>query len=121
MKKNMNLYIFIAVMLIFTIGFFTAAFRSSFAFPTGKENTQYEQKILLIKKGAEVYAEEHPDIFTDKDAAYITVDELVKLGYLIADNENGDVKDPSSEIKTLNDLRIRIKNDNGQITSKILS
>ncbi len=121
MKKNMNLYIFIAIMVLFTVGFFVGAVKSSYAFPTGEENDKYEQEILLIRKSAEVYAEENPDIFTDKDAAYITVDELVKLGYLKADNDEGQVKDPSSEIKTLNDLKIRLTSEDGKITTKVLS
>ncbi len=120
MKKNIYLYAFIGVMTLFTIAFFAAAIRSSYAFPTGKENTRYEEKMNIIKKCAETYGEENPDLFKEDENIYITVDELVKLNYLIADNDEGEVKDPSSEVKTLNDIKIRITSKDGKITTKII-
>ncbi len=120
MKKNVYLYAFIGIMALFTITFFTAAIRSSYAFPTGKENTRYEEKMNIIKKCAETYGEENPDLFKEDENIYITVDELVKLNYLIADNDEGEVKDPSSEVKTLNDIKIRITSKDGNVTAKII-
>ena len=120
MKKNIYLYAFIGVMAVFTIAFFTAAIKSSYAFPTGKENTKYEEKLNIIKKCAQTYGEQNPDLFKEEENIYITVDELVKMNYLIADNEDGEVKDPSSEVKTLNDIKIRITNKDGKITTKII-
>ena len=44
----------------------------------------------------------------------------MKNGYFVADDENGNVFDPTSEIKTLNDIKIRLKNNNGKISTKII-
>lgn len=121
MKKNLNLYAFIVVMILFTIGFFSTAFNSSYAFPTGNENDSYENRIHLIEKSAQLYAENNPDLFANTENIYVTVDELVDLGYIYPDDETGAVKDPSSDVKVLNDLKIRVTKKGGEITTKVLS
>ena len=107
-------------MIIFTIVFFASAIKSSYAFPTGEENNAYEEKMTIIKKCAEAYGEDNPDLFKETNNIYVTVEDLVQKGYIISDNEEGEVKDPSSDVKTLNDLTIRITNKDGEISTKII-
>lgn len=121
MKKNAYLYVCIAVIGVFTICFFAAVFKSSYAFPTGKENDAYEAKVHLIEKTASAYAENNEELFGEGNSFSMTVDELVKANYLVADNDEGDVKNPSSDIKTLNDLKIVITKEDGKISAKLIT
>lgn len=118
--KNLPLYAFIGVITLFTIGYFISAYNISFAFPTGDETANYDNKLKLVKKAAELYGENHMERFGEENNFYITIDDLVKEGYLIADNEEGDYKDPTSDVLTLNDTKIRITNKDGAIEAKIL-
>ena len=114
------MYAFIAVMVVFTIVFFSTAFKSSYAFPTGEETDSYDLRIKLICNGAKQYGEENPDLFANTDRISVSVNELVELRYVIPDEEDGTVKDPTSDVKTLNDLRIIIIKKDGEITTSVV-
>ena len=78
-------------------------------------------KINLIKSMSDIYAKKNMELFDEKSVIYITVQDLVDNDLIDADNTNGDVKDPTSEVKTLNDLKIRLTNKDGKISSKVLT
>lgn len=121
MKKNIHLYIFLAIMTVFTAVYFFGAFQISYAFNYDEAKASYDAKIKLIEKGAKLYAENDESIFLSGDTVYVTVADLIAKNYLVADNENGDYKDPTSEVKTLNDVKVRISKKENNIEVKILT
>lgn len=118
-SKNLMLYLIILVLVIFTIVYFTLANNISYSLTT--DVNLYDSEINLITNVAQMYAEGNPDIFEDKDYAYFLVEDLVESGYLAPDNENGDVLDPTSEVKTLNDLKIKAEKKNDKIVITVLN
>ncbi len=107
------------IIAVFTIGFFVFANDASFAFGTNYEQELFTSKINSIEQIAVVYAENTEGIFTSEEDAYIKVDDLAKLGYII--NNEGLVSDPRDETKTLNDCKIRLSKEKDKITAKVLA
>ena len=120
-SKNTMLYIFYGVLLVFTVFYFVSANNISHAFEYDENQENYNMRINFIKSMADIYAKNNLELFDDDNVAYITVQDLVDSDFLEADNDNGDVKDPTSEVRTLNNLKIRITNKDGKITSKVLT
>ena len=118
--KNSMLYMLFGILLIFTIFYFVTANNISHAFEYDELQEKYNIKINLIQSMADIYAQKNVDLFEEKNVVYITVQDLVDNEIIEADNANGDVKDPTSEVKTLNNLKIRLTNKNGKIASKVL-
>lgn len=54
---------------------------------------QCEQKILYIEKQAIKYASENPDVFF-RNRPSVTIDKLIKSGYLISGSEDDDTINP---------------------------
>jgi hypothetical protein len=117
--KNIMLYAIIAVLLVFTIIYFTAVNHISYAF-TDDSKALYDNKVQLITDCAEIYAKKNISLFEDKDTIYVTVSELVEKGALEADDEHGNVKDPTSEVKLFNDAKVRITKEKDNFTAKLL-
>ena len=120
-SKNIILYEILVAIFIFTIIYFIVANHISYSFSYDEKLALYESKINLITSCAEIYAQKNMDLFNEKDTVYITVNDLVESGLIDADDESGNVKDPSSDVKTLNDIKIRISYKNDKISSKILT
>lgn len=118
--KNLPLYGFIIVITLFSIGYFIGVYNISFAFPTGNDTTLYDNKIKQINLAAKLYGENNLSEFDTTNPLYITVDELIQKGYLYADNEEGDFKNPDSEVLTFNDLKVRVEKKGENIETKIL-
>lgn len=120
-SKNIMLFIAIAVFAIFSIFYFITVNKMSYAFDYNAEEEKYNARINYIKISAKNYAKLHEDELKD-DTLYVTVDTLVKEGLLIADDEEGNYNNPLSEIKTLNDIKVRVqKKSDGEYTAKILN
>ena len=119
-SKNTMLYIFIGVFIAFTAVYFITANNISHAFMYDEKQELYDSKINMIQSISEVYAKKNVELFDEKDTVYITVQDLVDDNLLDTDNENGDVKSPVSDVKTLNNLKIKLTNNKGKITTKIL-
>ena len=119
-NKNIFLYLSLAILLIFTIGYFITVNKVSYAFAYNEEQELYNSKINLITKCALIYGEQNPDLFKEKDSIYITVNDLVEAGLIEADDEDGNVKNPMSDVKVLNDLKIRLTFKNDKVNVKIL-
>ncbi|MBR4230642.1 MAG: hypothetical protein IKR74_00585 [Bacilli bacterium] len=120
-SKNTMLYTLFGVLFVFTIIYFVTANNISHAFEYDDSQEKYEMKINLIKSMSDIYAKKNMELFDEKSVIYITVQDLVDNDLIDADNTNGDVKDPTSEVKTLNDLKIRLTNKDGKISSKVLT
>lgn len=119
-SKNIILYEILAVLGLFTIVYFSLAVKASHAFEYDSKTEAYNNKINLIQMMSEKYAENNLDLFEKKENIYITVSDLVKNNYFSPDDEDGNVFDPTSEIRTLNDLKIRLTYKDEVVTSKII-
>lgn len=119
-SKNIILYEIIGVIAIFSIIYFIAVNKASYAFSYNETQELYTTRIHLIKKSAEEYANNTLDLFKEKDTIYITVDDLIKAGYLLAD-EDGKIMDPTSDVKSLNNLKIKLTYKDEKVNAKILS
>ncbi|MBE6148554.1 MAG: hypothetical protein E7167_03580 [Firmicutes bacterium] len=119
-SKNIILYEIIAVLSVFTIVYFVAVNKASYAFAYDDKQTLYDNRMKLIDKSAKLYGENNMSLFEDEKTIYVTVSDLVEKSYLLPDDENGNVKDPTSDVKLLNDLRVRITLEDGKIETKIL-
>lgn len=119
MKKNLYLYITISVLLVFTVVYFVAANKISYAFEYSEKDAQYENIILQIETVSKYYASNNLDLFKDENTIYITVNDLVTSG--IFPSENGKVNDPRSDVLTLNDVKLRITKNNDTFDVKVLS
>ena len=119
-NKNIFLYITLSIIGIFTLAYFIVANNISHAFAYDASEIKYANEIAYLEASAKLYAKQKPDIFKEKETVYIKVSDLVESGVINADDDNGNVKDPSSDVKLLNDLKIRLTNKNGKITAKVL-
>lgn len=118
-SKNKYLYITIGILIIFTIVYFVSANRISYSFVYDAKESSYEAKLNYINIAAKTYATKNPDLFKEKDILYLSVNDLIEAKYLLAD-EDGNLKDPRSEVKTLNDLKLRITKNNDTFEVKVL-
>ena len=120
-SKNTMLYILFGVLFAYTVFYFAVANNISHAFEYDEYQEEYNMKIDFIKSMSSIYAKNNSELFEEENVIYITVQDLVDNGLIDTDNDNGDVKDPTSEVKTLNNLKIRITNKDGKVTSKVLT
>lgn len=119
--KNLIVYEIASILLVFTIVYFISVNKVSYAFSYDDVKELQESKVKLINSSAKLYGEINCDLFEESDTIYVTVNDLVANGYLLPDDDKGNVKDPSGDVKLLNDTRIRITNKDGKIDVKILS
>lgn len=107
-QKNILLIVAIAIFVIFSVFYFVSVNQMSYAFVYNAEEEKYETRMNYIKIAAENYAKLHDDKF-EEDTLYVTVDELIKDNLLIADDEKGNYNDPTSSVKTFNDIKVRVE------------
>ena len=120
-SKNIILYEIIGLLLLFTIVYFVVVTKVSYAFTYDASEQSYNQKIFLIEKAGKIYGESHLELFEKNDTAYVNVSELVEMGYFTADDEIGNVKNPLSDVKTLNSVKVRLSYQDGKVNTKVLS
>jgi len=108
------------LVVIILLGLFTVGILSvtSYAYKDSS-NSYYEEKVLLIEKQALLYAKEL-DNLKEEENIVITVRDLVDNGYYVADDADGNVSDPRNSKNNLNDLKIKLSYNNGDITSKVI-
>lgn len=104
---------------IFTIGYFTSAIIVSKNFKGNYEEELFEQKIAAIETQAAIYAENTEDLFKDEKSIYYTIEELA-LANVIVSNKDGVVLDPRDNNNELNNLKVKITNEDGKVTAKVL-
>lgn len=100
----------LGVVVVFTIGFFLFANNAS-----KQLAHDYDQELLDVKKSnieklAVVYAENNQDLFKDDvTQIHIKVEDLVKIGYVLSENDQIEEQD-----------EIKLTKDNDKITAKVL-
>ena len=110
----------IALLAVFTVGYFVLANMFSYNFDVNFEEDLYDLKIAAIEKNAVIYAERHEELFAESSDVYMTVEELA-LANVIISNSEGVVEDPRNSEDTLNDLRVKITNKDDVITAEVLA
>lgn len=120
-SKNIMLYEALSILLVFTIVYFIAANKISYAFPENSSDTLYSNKIDFIAKSAAIYGQNNLSLFEDEDTIYLTVGQLIEKGAILPDDSSNIIKDPNSDVNNLNDLKVRISLKNGKVTSKVLT
>ena len=78
------------------------------------EKKNYENQISLIETAAAKY-------FEDNNITSMYVDDLIKSGYLEADDKNGKIFATNDKTKELNCYIVRIENENGQYYPKFIN
>ena len=120
MKKNgytipelLTVFAVLGLIVIITIA------TTSYAF---KDNTQdlYETKIHGIEKVAVIYGQNSEALKNDKNLV-ITVNDLVREGYIHPDGEDNKVTDPRNSKGSLNSLKIKLSmNDSEKVEAKVI-
>lgn len=119
--KDKKIVILIAVLLVFSIAYFTIANKISYAFENSYDLTgAYDLRIKNITEHAELYGNDHLEDFNDEGLLYIAVQTLIDEEYLVA-SEDGTLDNYFDESTPLNNKKIRIKNIEGNITAEIYS
>ncbi len=87
-----------------------------------KDNSEelYDEKVHLIMKQAKEYGKTLTNLKDEKNLI-ITVNDLVKNDYYVADNKDGEIVDPRNSKATLNGLKLKLSyNDDGSIDVEVL-
>lgn len=118
-KKGYTAVELIIVIAVFTVGYFVTANILSKDFDVNYEQDLYEEKINAIEIQAALYGETHTEIFNESADVYMTVEELALANVIISTSE-GVVADPRDNEETLNDLRVKITNNDNEVTAEVL-
>ena len=118
-KKGYTGVELVIVIAVFTVGYFLVANTLSYNFDVDYEEDLYNLKIASIEEQAAIYAEGHTDMFVESNDVYMTVEELAMNNAIISTSE-GVVADPRDSENTLNDLRVKITNEDEKITAEVL-
>ena len=117
--KDKKIFILIAILLVFTIGYFIIVNKVSYAFDNNYDLSNiYENKIELITKSAIEYGKNNLENFNEDGILYINVQTLIDVGLLIP-NEEGNIINYENESEILNSKKIRLKNENGKINIEL--
>ena len=118
-KKGYTGVELVIVIAVFTVGYFLIANTLSYNFDVDYEEDLYNLKIASIEEQAAIYAEGHTDMFVESNDVYMTVEELAVNNAIISTSD-GVVADPRDSENTLNDLRVKITNEDEKITAEVL-
>ncbi len=112
---TLQMLILIGILGIFTLGLIGT---TSYAYKD-KSDEYYEEKIHLIEKQAELYGKTSESL-KNEGSLNITVNDLVKAGYFVADDSDDNVIDPRNSKANLNGLRIVLSYNDGKIKAEVL-
>lgn len=86
-----------------------------------KDNSEdlYEETTHIILRQAKEYGPTLTEL-TDGDYKIISLNEMVKAGYYVADDKSGNVKDPRKTNSNLNDLKIKITRVGNEYRTEII-
>ena len=119
MEKNgyttKELLVVIIVLGIFTIGILGS---TSYAYKD-HSNEYYDQIVNLVEKQAQLYGKTLTNLKTEENLV-ITLSDMVDAGYYVADDTDGNVKDPRNSKDTLNGLKIKLTYNDGYIEAKVI-
>ena len=117
--KDKKVITLIAILLVFTIGYFIAVNKVSYAFTTDIDpKDSYDNLIKIVEKCARVYATKNKDVFGEEKIAYIKIQDLIDKGY-IAPNSDGNITNPIKKEETLNSKIIKLKKDGEKIEVEV--
>lgn len=119
MKNGYSVVELVVIIVIFSVVYFTATFFASREFNINYDEAMYEQKITAIEAQAKLYGENTSSLFEESNSVYLTIEELA-LANIIINNEEGVVNDPRDDSKTLNNLKVKITNEDNKVTAKVL-
>lgn len=97
--------ILVIVVLLGVVAFVTIN-KTSYAFAIDSRGAVDEMKNLIEVQAVD-YAMDNLDIFKDTDSTFVSVDELVKKGYLMGDSD-GLIKNPQDTNKNFNDSKVKL-------------
>ncbi len=109
-----QMLIVIIVLGVFTIGMLSF---TSNAYKDRSVN-YYDETIHVIEKQAALYGESMPER-EKQGTIMITMKDLIDKGYYVADGD-GNVVDPRNTKSNLNDLKIKLTYNNGNIEAKVI-
>lgn len=96
----------VIVLLLGVVAFITIN-QTSYAFAIDNSDAVNDVKRMIVIQ-AEDYALDHLEIFEETKTTFISVNDLVDEGYMIA-NEDGLVTNPSEPDKSFNDNKIKLE------------
>lgn len=118
-KGFTNLEMF-SIIVLFSVAYLVVLLNVSYAFEDDSDQIAYDTKISLIEACAQTYALYEDGVFDDEDTIYIYVYDLIEEGYLIAD-EDGLVDNPLESGETLNNLKIKLVYNNGEVEVSLVT
>ena len=121
MRKNGYTIVELAIVLgVFGIAFLVAAGSISNVFNFDYKNDLYNMTIAAIEDQAVIYGKLNPELFTEDDVIYVTIDDLAKANAIVS-YEDGKVIDPRDSSRDLNSLKVKIsKESEDSIAAKLL-
>lgn len=121
MKKNGYTMVELLVVII-AMGVVTLATLSATSYAFKDHSGEfYDEKITGILHQAESYGKTLNTLKEDGNMV-ITVNDLVKSGYYVGDDETGNVVDPRNSKANLNGLKIKLTyNEDGTVKATIIS
>lgn len=111
--KDIKLLSCLAVLLIFTIGYFLMVNKISYAFDNSVDlSNSHDNKIKVIEECSKKYASINDNLFKEDDTIYIKVSDLVKADLLTTNREENVVDILNGKILDDNVIKIKKEQDN---------
>ena len=117
--KDKKIVGLIVVLVVFTVIYFVAVNKVSYAFSDVYDvNDSYHKTIDTIKKCAEAYGEQNLDMFKKDNIVYIKVQDLIDNKMLVP-NSSGNIDNPLKNNETLNSNIIKLKYEDEKIIVEV--
>ena len=117
--KEKKILVLVAVVVLFTVIYFVAANKISYAFSTDYDvDKVFSTTIETIEKCAVAYGKKNLDMFKEEKIIYIKVQDLIDNDFLIPD-EKGNIVNPLKNNETLNSNIIKLKYENGEVLVEV--
>lgn len=111
--KDIKLLSCLAVLLVFTIGYFLMVNKISYAFENSVDlSKSHDNKIKVIEECSKKYASINDNLFNEDDTIYIKVSDLVKADLLTTNREENVVDILNGKILDDNVIKIKKEQDN---------
>ena len=111
--KDIKLLSCLAVLLVFTIGYFLMVNKISYAFDSTVDlSKSHDNKIKVIEECSKKYASINDNLFNEDDTIYIKVSDLVKADLLTTNREENVVDILNGKILDDNVIKIKKEQDN---------
>ena len=117
--KDKSVILLVGILLVFTIIYFIAVNKASYAFSSDYDaNNSYKNTIDIIKKCAIAYGEQNSDLFKKDSIIYVKVQDLIDDN-LLATNEDGKIINPLNTNENLNSNIVKIKKEKDSIEAEV--